>query len=76
MRIKTAPGWDQVYYLVECGSAGDVSTILSPQYAWLLPRIFAAEFNDGWKNWNVNITQIIATLHKRGVKALGMMHLC
>jgi hypothetical protein len=71
MRIKNVPGWDKVYYLVECSSVRDINTILSPQYAWLLPRIFAAEFNDGWEKWNANITQIIDMLHKRGVKALG-----
>lgn len=73
MRIKNVPGWNQVYYLVECGSMNDINTILSPQYAWLLPRIFAAEFNDGWENWNANVSQTIASLHKRGVKALGRL---
>jgi len=69
-RIKNAPGWNQVYYLAEGSSANDINTILSSQYSWLLPRIFAFEYDDGWENWGVNISQSITRLHKNGVKTL------
>jgi glycerophosphoryl diester phosphodiesterase len=69
-RIKDVKGWEKVYYLAEGSSPGDIDTILSPSYAWLLPRIFTFEYDPAWDKWNINIQESIKKLHSKGVRTL------
>ena len=62
------PGWDKVYYVAEGGSAADVDSVLSDSFSGLLPMAFMFEFDPGFPNWGINLTQTVERLHLRGMK--------
>lgn len=69
---KRPAGWDQVYYLAEMGAASDVDTVLSDEFAPLLPRLFTFEFDPSWPDWDMNVTDVIANrLHPAGVRSFA-----
>jgi hypothetical protein len=62
------PGWEKVFYLAEAVEAADIQVVLSDAFTPLLPMCFMFEFNVGYTRWGLNITRVIESIHKRGMR--------
>ena len=65
------PGWDQVFYLAELGSAKDIDAMLAAPAA-LLQQTWGFEFDPSYEKWGLNITQVIdGKLRPRNISSLA-----
>jgi len=68
LEANNVEGWDQVYYVINFGSANELNTLLAAS-ATVQQRSFLLEFNN-WESWD-GVEEQIALAKSKGFRTFG-----